>query len=134
MKTSWEGGCHCGAVRFWADLDPAAGTDKCNCTICMKMRLWSFKVKAADFTLLTDPAALRDYTYDSHVAHHYFCATCGIHAFDRVDWPSAAEAYYNVAVVCIDGLDVDALMAGPVTYQDGLHDRWDQPPEDLRLL
>ena len=133
MKT-YDGGCHCGAVRFRVTLDIAAGTEKCNCTICLKMRLWSFKVAPGAFQLVQGAEALRDYTYDSHVAHHYFCQTCGIHAFDRVDLPPPRHPYYNVAVVCIEGLDIHALMAAPITCQDGLHDAWDRPPTETRLM
>lgn len=133
MKRTYAGACHCGAIRFEADIDISRGTDKCNCTICMKSRLWSFEVAPADMRILSR-ATLGDYTYGDHVAHHYFCTTCGIRPFEYVNLPLQNRDYYNVAVTCLEGLDLDALMAAPIRLQDGLHDHWDRVPEETRLL
>ena len=37
MLTSYEGGCHCGRVRFRIEVDLAETTiGECNCSICTK--------------------------------------------------------------------------------------------------
>jgi hypothetical protein len=79
------------------------------------------------------PARLR--TIEAAVAHHFFCPQCGVHVYDRVDAPnSLGRAYVNVSVACIEDVDVDALIAAPVRYCDGLHDDWASTPKETRHL
>jgi hypothetical protein len=51
MKT-YSGSCHCGAVRFQAELDLAEGTFKCNCTSCTKARSRLIPTPATRFRLI----------------------------------------------------------------------------------
>ncbi|MDR6294375.1 hypothetical protein E9232_006929 [Inquilinus ginsengisoli] len=135
MRKTYSGSCHCGAVRFEADLDIATGTGKCNCTICTKMRLWSVNVRPDAFRLLAGEAEMTDYRGRSDVAHHLFCRHCGVRPFEWVDMPNmTGSRYYNVNVACLDDVDIDELMAAPVTYYDGLNDAWGSTPAEVRHL
>jgi hypothetical protein len=135
MLRTYTGSCHCGAVRFEADVDIGAGTGKCNCSYCAKVRLWSVDATPETFRLLAGAEELVDYHGSNSVAHHPFCRRCGIHAFDRIDMPNmTGHVYYNVSIACLDGVDVDELMAAPVVYYDGLHDRWGEMPAEVRHL
>jgi len=42
--------------------------------------------------------------------------------------------YFNVSVVCLEGLDIDELIAAPITYEDGLNDNWGARPVETRHL
>jgi hypothetical protein len=135
MRKTYSGSCHCGVVRFETDLDIAAGTAKCNCSICTKTRLWLVNAKPEDFHLIAGEAELTDYRGANPVAHHLFCKHCGVHPFAWVDVPNmSGEKYFNINVACLDGLDIDELMAAPVSYYDGRNDNWGSKPNEVRHL
>jgi hypothetical protein len=135
MLRTYNGSCHCGAVRFEAEIDIVAGTGKCNCSTCTKTRFWSVRVWPEAFRLLAGADGLADYRGSNPVAHHPFCRRCGVHPFQRVDTPNMTGApYVNVNVACLDGVDVDELSAAPVSYYDGRNDNWAGPPAEVRHL
>ena len=41
---------------------------------------------------------------------------------------------YAVQVSLLDDLDPEELAAAPLRYVDGRHDRFDRPPDDVRVL
>jgi hypothetical protein len=132
-KQTYQGSCHCGAVRFEADLDLAQDTFRCNCTICFKSRAWLAAAPAASFRLIAGEANLRDYQFGQKRIHHRFCATCGVRPFSHgID--SKGNASYAVRVNCLDGVEAQAFAAAPVRYFDMLHDNFKSPPAETRHL
>jgi hypothetical protein len=133
MKKTYHGSCHCGGVRFEAEIDLPAGTSKCNCSICSKARFWKAIVPADSFRLVAGEAALREYTFGQGAIRHYFCATCGVKPFGRGHLDEIG-AFYGVNVMCLDDATDSELAQAPVLYEDGRHDRWDRPPAETRHL
>ncbi len=100
MTRSWkQGGCHCGAVRWEAETDDEVVVDACNCSICAMTGFVHLIVPASRFRLLTDPEALTTYTFNTGVAKHLFCRTCGIKSFYV---PRSNPDGYSLNLNCMD--------------------------------
>lgn len=126
MKT-YQGSCHCGAVRFGADIDLAQGTLRCNCSLCAKLRFWPAIVTPTAFRLLAGAEALKDYQFQRRHDHHFFCQHCGVHPFGTGTSPRWG-AFYAVNLACLDDASPDELAAAPVRFIDGRNDNWDSGP------
>lgn len=129
----FHGSCHCGAVRYEADIDLAHGTVKCNCTVCTKMRFWAAVVVPTAFRLLQGEAALREYRFNTRRDGHYFCGACGINLFSTGD-ALRSGPFVAVTVSSLDDVPVEDLMKAPIRYIDGRNDNWHTPPLEVRHL
>lgn len=96
---TYEGGCHCGAVRFRVVVNKHEAVD-CNCSICHKKGFLHLIVPQEQFTLLRGAEFLTTYTFNTHVAKHTFCQVCGIHPFYR---PRSHPQAIDVNLRTLDG-------------------------------
>ena len=93
------GGCHCGAVRFQVEAPDLMEVEDCNCSICRMSGFQHLIVPKSKFRLLAGEANLRLYTFNTGVAKHYFCTTCGIKPFYV---PRSNPDGVDVNVRCLD--------------------------------
>ena len=89
------GHCHCGAVSFEAEIDPAQ-VRVCHCTDCQKMTGTAFRtnVNSLPGTLVLKSGAPRTYVKTAESGNRRaqaFCPDCGTHlwASDAVENPSS---------------------------------------------
>src|SRR5262245_33836928 len=133
-KKTYKGSCHCGRVTIEADIDLSAGTGKCNCTICWKMRRWGAVIKPAAFRLLTGQEDLSDYSPGSGQGHNVFCKNCGIRPYSFGNVPEIGGDFVSINLCCLDDLDPAELATAPVHLQDGRANAWWNAPAEARHL
>src|SRR5687767_7809074 len=133
MKKTYHGSCHCGAVRFEAEVDLAAGTSKCNCSVCSKTRFWKALVRPDAFKLVQGAESLTDYQFGSGAINHLFCKRCGVKSFGHANVPDLGE-FYAINLACLDDVTTDELVNAPVKFEDGRNDNWSAEPAETRHL
>jgi hypothetical protein len=123
------GSCHCGRVRYSADIDLAATTTKCNCTYCAKTRAWTTPVRPTAFALLSGGDSIAAYRKHALAPNKHFCRHCGVvtHADGEADYMGGA--YVIVFVATLDDATQEDLAGVPVRYCNGRDDLWQEPPK-----
>lgn len=101
-RTWRAGGCHCGAVRFEAELPQAFEVEDCNCSMCAMSGNIHVIVPASRFRLLQGADNLAEYTFNTGNARHRFCTICGIKSFYI---PRSNPDGFAVTWRCLDDWD-----------------------------
>ena len=126
MLQTYRGSCHCGAVKFEADLDLTQSSYRCNCSICRRTRFWPAVAKPDGFRLLSGEAELTQYRFNTRKNIHYFCKHCGVRAFG-VGTETPIGTMVGINLGCLDDVADEELARVPITYVDGRSDRLAAP-------
>lgn len=112
MTEKGQGRCHCGAVEFEIMLENGLeNLRRCNCSLCSRKGAIMASVPVAGIHITRGEVNLSLYQWNTGVAKHYFCKTCGIYTHHQRR--SNPEEYgFNVA--CLDGVDLESLGDIPV--------------------
>ncbi len=75
-----DGSCHCGAIRYEAEIDPA-GVYLCHCSDCQAISgspfRWAVTIPASDYRLLAgEPKTYVKTAENGAINHQVFCPDC----------------------------------------------------------
>ena len=128
MLKTYRGSCHCGAVRFEADLDLTQSSYRCNCSICRRNRFWPAVATPEHFRLIAGAEMLTEYLFSTKKNQHFFCKVCGVRPFG-VGNETPMGKMYGVNIGCLEGVSEQERSKIPITYIDGMNDRWEEAPK-----
>jgi hypothetical protein len=81
---------------------------RCNCSLCRRKGAIMVSVAVGSLRVVEGEDALRLYTWNTGVAKHWFCGTCGIYTHHR---RRSDPNEYGVNAACIEGVDPLSLDA-----------------------
>lgn len=99
-RKTYEGHCHCGAVRYSVTTDLGQMFD-CNCSRCRRLAAVMSSAPASDFVLHSGEEMLTSYRFNHHAIDHLFCRVCGVQAFSRGSFRDEPMVMLNVG--CLEG-------------------------------
>jgi len=121
----YYGTCHCGTVRFEVEAPETITAQDCNCSICSKSGFLHLIVPKSRFRLLSGEENLTTYTFNTGVAQHKFCKTCGVKSFYI---PRSNPDGVDVNVRCLEPQPKELV----IEKFDGRN--WEQHASDLAHL
>lgn len=121
-----NGKCHCGAVQFTADLKGGlASARRCDCSLCTMRGAVAVSAALDGLTITQGADNLSLYQFNTRVAEHYFCKTCGIYTHHR---RRSNPNEYGVNLACLEGQSPFQL--AEIIVHDGQQHPNDGGPSD----
>ena len=107
--------CHCGSVELELTLPNGfENLRKCNCSICSKKNTVVALVSINNLKVVKGETELREYTFNTHTAKHYFCSICGIYTHHQ---RRSVPSEYGFNIACVEGVKIEDYK--DVGYLDG---------------
>ena len=115
MKKTYHGSCHCGKIRYEADIDLAEGTGKCNCTYCWKQRWWGAHIKPDAFRLTSGQDATGYAFPTDKPITRALCVQCAVTSFGWGHIPEVGGDFVSINLACLDdSIPPSCRRAGPL--------------------
>jgi hypothetical protein len=123
-KKLFHGSCHCGKIKYLANIDLAQGSGKCNCTFYLKNCFWSYKATTEDFEWTAGQDSSTKYSSNPMIGEYVFCKICGTMPFGVTKDSEWTKAGASIRLVTLDDISIAELSSIPVTYTNGRDDSW----------
>ena len=118
-----NGSCHCGAVKFTAQLPfGLSSARRCTCSICRMRGAVAVTSTQGGFRILEGEDKLATYRFNTRTAAHHFCTVCGIYTHHK---RRSNPDELGVNVACLEG--VSPFDFREVIVHDGLRHPGDNP-------
>lgn len=109
--------CHCGVVELRIEIDrPLDSARRCDCSLCRRKGTPMLGVPIANLDVVKGAENLGCYSFNTRVAQHYFCKTCGIYTHHK---RRSNPNEFGVNLGAIEG--VNPRDFEPVPWNDGVN-------------
>ncbi len=122
----YKGSCHCQAIQFEVRAAEDVTVHECNCSMCHMCGFLHLIVPKSQFQLIAGEENLTTYTFNTGVAKHLFCKTCGIKPFYI---PRSNPDGYSINVRCLESTSLQDFTIEPFDGQN-----WEQHAGNLAHL
>lgn len=109
---TFEGSCHCGAIRYEVTMPMPASGIAGNCSICSRSGALLTFVPASSVKFISGANHATDYQFGKHRIHHYFCPTCGVRSYSRGTGANGEEMF-AINLRCIPEIDLSTVAVHP---------------------
>ena len=93
--------CHCGSVELEVKTDFQT-IKQCNCSICIRKNAKMCMVSKDAIQIIKGEENLTSYKFNTMIAEHFFCKTCGIYTHhNRRSDPNGVA----INIGCIDAIN-----------------------------
>lgn len=118
-----NGSCHCGAVKFAAELTYGlSSARRCTCSICRMRGAVAVTSTHDGFRITKGADKLATYRFNTMTAEHHFCSVCGIYTHHK---RRSNPDQLGVNVACLEG--VSPFDFEEVVVHDGQRHPGDNP-------
>ena len=118
-----QGDCHCGGVKFIVRAPKDVILQECNCSMCHRVGFLHLLVPKNRLIILQGEELLTHYKFNTMVADHMFCSTCGIKPFYI---PRSNPDGFSINFRCVDSSTFNSFKIDPF---DGIN--WEQSGASL---